>query len=96
MTEQEIINRLADAEREVVDAKKALAEAKRRWTDAETDLISAKIARDRIKEELRVHRKTTPRYEPSLRDLDIKRFQEDHPELCKWARERDGIKDDEE
>ncbi len=88
-TEKELVDKLAEAEREVVDAKKALAEAKKRWTDAETDLISAKITRDRIKEELRVYRKTTPKYDPDQRDLDIERFRKDNPELCEWARQRD-------
>lgn len=96
MTEQELIDKLAEADREVTDAKKALAEAKKRWTDTETNLISAKINRDRIRESLRVHRSITPRYEPDLRDLDIERFRKDNPELCEWARERDRIKNDKE
>jgi hypothetical protein len=96
MNEKELVNKLAEAEREVVDAKKALAEAKRRWTDAETDLISAKIQRDRAKEELRVYRNVTPKYDPDNRDLEIERFRRDNPELVEWARERDGLKDDEE
>lgn len=96
MTEQELINKLAEADREVIDAKKALAEAKKRWTDAETNLISAKINRDRIKEDLRVYRRITVRHDPDARDLEIERFRQDNPELVEWARQRDGIKDDDE
>lgn len=96
MTEQELINKLVEADKEIANAKRALSEAKKRWTDAETNLISAKINRDRVKEELRVYRRTTPRYEPDQRDLDIERFRKDNPELVEWARQRDGIKDDEE
>lgn len=101
MTEQELIKKLAEADREVVDAKKALAEAKKRWTDAETDLITAKITRERIKEELRVYRNVTVRYDPDGRDLEIERFRKDNPELVEWARQRDqrkaeGKDDDEE
>ena len=92
MTEQELIDKLADADREVVDAKKALAEAKKRWTDAETDLISAKISRDRIKEQLRVHRNVTVKYDPDQRDLELERFRKDNPELVEWARQRDEDK----
>lgn len=91
-TEQELMNGLAEAEKELHDAKRALAEAKKRWTDAETNVISAKLKKDRIKEELRVYRKTTPKYEPDQRDLDIERFREENPELCEWARERDAKK----
>ena len=76
------------------EARSALAEAKRKWTAAETDVISAKLNRDRVKEELRVHRNTTPRYEPDSRDLDIIRFREDNPELMEWMRERDEKKDE--
>ena len=96
MTEQELINKLAEADREVTDAKKALAEAKKRWTDAETNLISAKINRDRIKEDLRVYRRTTVRYDPDARDLEIERFRKDNPEVVEWARQRDKLKNDEE
>ena len=56
MTEQELINQIAEADKEVADAKKSLAEAKRRWTDAETNLINAKLNREKIVEELRVLR----------------------------------------
>lgn len=92
MTEQELINKLAEAEREVVDAKKALAEAKKRWTDAETNLITAKINRDRTKESLRVYRNVTVKYDPDSRDLEIERFRADNPELVEWARLRDQRK----
>lgn len=100
-TEKELVDKLAEAEKEMAEAKKALAEAKRRWTDAETDLISAKINRDRIKEDLRVYRKVTVRYDPDSRDLEIERFRKDNPELVEWARQRDqrkaeGKDDDEE
>jgi hypothetical protein len=94
MTEQELIDKLAEAEREILATKKALAEAKKRWTDIETTLISAKINRDRIKEALRVYRKTTPGYEPDARELEIERFRKDNPELVEWARQRDRIKDE--
>ncbi len=91
-SDKELVDKLAEAEKELNDAKRALAEAKKRWTDAETNVISAKLNRDRIKEELRVYRKTTPKYEPDQRDADIERFRKENPELCEWARERDAKK----
>ncbi len=94
--EQELLGNLAEAEKTLQEARNALAEAKKRWTAAETNVITAKINRDRIKEELRVHRNTTPKYEPDARDLDIIRFRQDNPEIMEWVRERDKKKDDEE
>lgn len=89
-SEQELIKKLAEAEKEVLDSTRALSEARRRWTDAETDVIGAKLNRDRAKEELRVHRATTPKHEPNHDDLEIERFRQANPELCAWARERDA------
>ncbi len=91
-TEKELVDKLAEAEKELHNAKRALAEAKKRWTDAETNVISAKLNRDRIKEELYEYHRTTPKYEPDQRDLDIEKFRKDNPEICEWARERDAKK----
>lgn len=95
-SENELLDKLAEAEKELHEARSRLAEAKKRWTDAETGVISAKLNRDRVKEELRVHRNTTPKYEPDGRDLDIERFRAANPELMEWIRERDGVDEDEE
>lgn len=88
-TEKELLGKLAEAEKELLDARRALGEARKRWTDAETDVISAKLNKERIKEELRVHRNTTPTYEPTPEELDLERFRRDNPELMQWVRERD-------
>ena len=93
-SEKELLSKLADAEKELLDARRALTEARKRWTDAETDLISAKINSDRIKEELRVHRNTSPTYEPTPEDIDLKRFRQANPELMEWVRERDDKKEE--
>lgn len=95
-SENELLGKLAEAEKELHEARSKLAEAKKRWTDAETNVISAKLNRDRVKEELRVHRNTVPKYEPDSRDLDIERFRVENPELMEWIRERDKVDEDEE
>lgn len=95
-SEQELLNKLAEAEKELHDARNSLADAKRKWTDAETNVISAKLHRDRVKEELRVHRNTTPKYDPTPQDLDLQRFRDDNPELMEWIRERDKIKNEDD
>jgi len=94
--ENELLSKLAEAEKELYEARNALSEAKKKWTAAETNVISAKINRDRVKEELRVYRNTTPNYEPDAQDLDLERFRNQHPELMEWIRERDGNKDESE
>lgn len=88
-TEKELLSKLAEAEKELTDAKRLLTEARKRWTDAETDVISAKLKTERVKEEIRVHRNTTPNYEPTPEELDLERFRQDNPELMQWVRERD-------
>jgi hypothetical protein len=92
MTEQEIIDKLAEAEKDWLESKRKLAEAKKRWTDAETSLINASIHRDRVREELRVHRNTVPRHELSRRDLEIEEFRQNNPEVVEFARLRDEEK----
>ena len=88
-TEKELLGKLAEAEKELDDARRALTDARKRWTDAETDVISAKLNKERIKEEIRVHRNTTPSYEPTSEELELERFRRDNPELMQWVRERD-------
>lgn len=88
-TEQELLDKLREAEKEYAESKRKLAEAKKRWTDAETDLINSKLHMDRVKEELRVHRNTVPRHEPSRRDLEIEEFRKNNPEVVEFARLRD-------
>ncbi len=87
-TEQELLEKVSDSEREYKEACDRLTEAKKRWTDAETQVIEAKLARDRSKEELRVYRATTPteqlmNFELSPEEADIERFRKLLPELMK-------------
>lgn len=82
-TEQELLEKVSDSEREYKEACDRLTEAKKRWTDAETQVIEAKLARDRSKEELRVHRATTVKYEMTPEEEDIERFRKRLPELMK-------------
>ena len=93
-TEKEILVRLAEAEKEYEHSKKSLAKAKKLLVAAETETINHKLHLDRIKEELRVHRATIPSTHPeiTLREQEIIRFREDHPELVDFAKERDQNK----
>lgn len=93
-TEQEILERLAVAQREYEHAQKSLARAKKVLIAAETETINHKLHLDRIKEELRVHRATIPSTHPEieLRDIEIDKFRQDHPEIVAFAKERDQNK----
>ena len=89
MNEQELAAQLQETEKELHQAKLVLAEAKRRCTDAETQVIDLKIHRDRIKEKLRVCCARTPQPEDVRRDEVIEQFRKDHPELVEMAKQRD-------
>ncbi len=89
MSEQELVEQLKEAEKELAQAQSKLASAKKVWTEAETKLIDAKIHLERVKEALRALRARTPKYEPSPRDEAIEQFRKDFPELVEMAKQRD-------
>lgn len=91
MDKEEILRQLAEAERDIKEAKSFMAQKRREWTDAETALIHAKLKKERLTEALRINRVTVPSSNPelTLRELDIEEFRAKHPELCEWAKDRD-------
>jgi hypothetical protein len=93
MNEQELLAQLAEVDLNWLEAKRKLAQAKKMWTDTETEIIELKLKRDNLTEALRVFRKTDPIQPPSLRDLEIERFRKDNPEVCALAKERDSVKE---
>jgi hypothetical protein len=56
MTEQELLDQLAEAELNWNEAKRKLAVAKKLWTHAETLCIDSKLQKERVEEALRVFR----------------------------------------
>ena len=92
-TEEELLQQLAEAEKEYEQAKKALARAKRLILSAETEVINRKIQLEKIQETVRVFKCTSPSNpEITLHQQEIIRFREDHPELVEFAKERDRNK----
>lgn len=89
ITEQELINKLEEAEAKVLTVRLLLTEAKKAWTDTETLLVEVKLIRDRARETLRVHRNTTIIVPPTMKELELEKFRETYPEICVWAKERD-------
>lgn len=95
MTEQELLDALAQADNVYEEAKAKMAKVKRAWLDAETVVIEAKLERERIREELRVFRgASTTVIRPNSRTQEIEEFRERNPEVVEFARERDKIKED--
>lgn len=89
MNEQEILAAIAKADKDFAAAKEKLSRAKRVWLDAETIVIETKLARDRLRERLRVYRNITPTHILDLRELDIEGFRERNPGMVEFARQRD-------
>jgi hypothetical protein len=56
MTEQEMMIELSEADKELQNAQRLLSDAKRRCLDYETNVVNAKIHRERTSEALRVLR----------------------------------------
>lgn len=95
MTEQELLDALAQADVAYEEAKAKMAKAKRAWVDTETEVIEAKLARDRIREQLGVFRRvSTTVIRPNSRTQEIEDFRERNPEIVEFARERDKIEED--
>lgn len=72
--EQEILAAIKETEVEKRDARNKVDNLKKSLLDAESDLIAANLRLERLKEELRVHRNTTVKHEPTQREKDIEAF----------------------
>ena len=92
MNEQELRQQAEEADKEWKLAKKRLSDAKNKLMAAESYVLECKMNKDRLDEQLRTHIATTPRYDQSLQDLEIERFQAIYPELCAFAKKRDENK----
>ena len=83
MTEADLLNKIAELDIELINAKLVHVNAKRTAMHAETIFIECKIAKERAVEELRVYRNTTVDYEPTHQEKDIARFKAALPNLLK-------------
>lgn len=72
--EQEILAAIKETEVERQDARNQVDRLKKSLLDAESNLIAANLRLERLKEDLRVHRNTTPKHEMSAREKDIEAF----------------------
>jgi hypothetical protein len=91
MTDQEklILQKIKDSEEEQVIARRTMARLELELIKAETKLIEVNLQTERLYEELRVYRNTSPVQPPSLHELEIERFRKDNPAVVAFAKERD-------
>lgn len=94
ITEQEILAAIKEVELEQKEARQAVAFHKKAAVDAESNLIAANLKYEKLKEQLRVHRVVTPRYEETPRDTEIERFRELLPSYLKRLEELDKKKEE--
>lgn len=83
-----------EANLEWENAKRALAEAKKKLLTAENNVINCKINRDNMKESLRQHLASTHQFDlvDHERTVEINDFRNRFPELCDMANSRDKAK----
>jgi hypothetical protein len=81
--EQEILAAIKEVEVEQKNVRSLVERYKRALLDAESDLIAANLLKEKLVEDLRVHRITTVKVEKSHRDLEIEAFRAKLPELLK-------------
>lgn len=91
--EVDLLQKLAEVEVELRDARNSLADYKRKVTEAETKVIEIKLSQERLMEEIRVCRNETVSVELSARERDIERFREALPSLLendKWNKKKEA------
>jgi hypothetical protein len=89
MTEEDILLQLSEAEEDYQRASRLHVKAKKAVVDAETIVIEAKLRFEKFVEALRIFRNSHVQPEVILRDQEIEKFRQDHPELVELAKERD-------
>jgi hypothetical protein len=89
-----LMSNLKEANLEWENAKRTLAEAKKRLLTAENNVINLKINRDNTVEALRLHEATTQQFDlvDHERHAEIDDFRNRFPELCEMADARDKAK----
>lgn len=81
---KELRQAIENAEKELKQARNRVAVLKKAWTDAESEMISAKLTRDRLVEQMRIWRNANiDDLETTDREEDIERFKQVLPDLLK-------------
>lgn len=83
ITEDTLLKQIEEVEEERKGARVRITQLKRELLNAETDLISANLRQEGLKESLRVHRASIVDHSLTDREKDIERFRLAHPGLMK-------------
>lgn len=83
VTENELLAKLATAEKELVEVRSLVKKTKRAVLDAETQLISAKLTQERLQEQYRVFKNQQVRVSDETQEIDsdLERFRLILPDL---------------
>jgi hypothetical protein len=85
----DLLQQIAQAEADYASAKEKLDKAHRTMVDAESLVIELAITLGRLKDQLRILRKSTPSVLRDERETEIEGFRQRFPGLCQEAHERD-------
>jgi regulator of replication initiation timing len=84
----DILKQIAITEAQMALVRQRISDLKKELSGAESELITIKLQHEGLREQVRVHKNTTPHRAMDAREQEIKDFQDKYPELC-------GEKDDE-
>lgn len=73
---------IKEAEDNILSINKKIALLKKQLVDIESDLITAKLAKERAKEALREYLNVSVSPELSARKIEIDEFRKKYPDLC--------------
>jgi hypothetical protein len=91
-TEKELLLQIAFAEEEKSQAKKKITAIKREVLATESHMIAASLKLETLNESLRTHREDLKAYVPTLSDLEVKKFREDHPDVMEFIHQREATR----
>lgn len=82
MTESELLAAIAEIDRKKKDLRKKISELRLEALDKESELLTMRLAGEKLAEELELLRFNDPVANADLRDAEIERFRDRFPELC--------------
>jgi hypothetical protein len=82
MTESELLAAIAEIDRKKKDLRKKISELRLEALDKESELLTMRLAGEKLAEDLSLLRFNDPVANADLRDAEIERFRDRFPELC--------------
>jgi septal ring factor EnvC (AmiA/AmiB activator) len=88
-TQQELVKMIAELETEMTVTRKKLIEIRKEFDNTESKLISSKLKKEELVDQLRRIQAADINQPPTLRELDIAAFRERHPAILAALKEKD-------